>query len=286
MMFTTDTIPIIDSCGNQISEIRLKEKIHPAPRRRCGISASGLWYKGAGIIYTGHYANDLKQGMKLVNETGVIYEKYNVVYPSLYRRFGIFTFPHQPVFSDCEGGCGKKESTLPEMQKHFRYSAIEEIVDVVETPLENHAIYVYRLKNLKGSLQDCLNLIEYILCEDFNTAWDKNILDDIVCFGFVRDLADWFVSRDFSHKLGTIYGLLCALIKKDKYLYEAVVRELTNLEQLGDHHIIYIAALIIRRFVPDCVLPIDLDDINRDNYTFLWEALYSGRACSHLENEA
>lgn len=285
IIYSTDTISVIEANGKKIDEVRLREKIRPVPRRRCSISDKGIYYKGAGIIYTGHYTNNCDAEMKLISKTGVIYEKYNVVYPSLYRRYAIFTFCHQPVFSDCEGGCGKKEKNILVMQKNFIYSAIEEIVDVIDVPIENHAIYAYRLKELKGCYKDTLRLIEYLLSENYNTAWDKNVWDDIACFGYVRDLADWYISSEFKHKLGTIYALLNTLIKKDKYLYEVIVRDLTNLEQLGDYHVIYIAALIVKRFSPECVPDIDLSNLNEDTYNKLWDALYSGRACCHLENE-
>ena len=285
LVLYTDTVPVIDKKGRKIDEIRLGEKVKPVPRRRCCVSDNGLFYKGAGIIYTGHFANTCDDDVKLREETGVIYEKYNVVYPSLYRRFGIFTFQHQPVFSDNEGGCGRKEKNLLVLQKEFLYSAIEEIVDIIDVPLDDHAIYVYRSKDLKGNYKDTLNLIEYILSGDYNTAWDKNLWDDIACFGYVRDLADWYKSGQFAHKLGTVYGLLTALIKKDKYTYEKVVRELTGLEQLGDHHIVYIAALIVKKFAPGCVPQVDLDRPNKESYEFLWTELYSGKACCHLEKE-
>lgn len=285
MIFTTDRIPIIDTDGSKIDEVQLKERIRPVPRRRCGISEKGIFYKGAGIIYTGHFVNEYDSRVKLVAETGGEYEKYHVVYPSLYRRYGIFNFPHQPVFSDLEGGCGKKEKNLIVMQQKFEYSAIEEITDIIDIPLKDHGIYGYRLKEVQGSYKDTIRLIEYLLCENYNTAWDKNVWDDIACFRYVRDLADWFISKEFRHKLGTVYAFLNDLNKKDKYLYELIVRELTDLEQLGSHHIIYIAALIVRKFSPESVPNLDLKKPGEELYSLLWNELYSGKACCHLEED-
>lgn len=179
---------------------------------------------------------------------------------------------------------GKKEQNLIAMQKKFHYSAIAEIVDVLPTPLPEHFIYVYRMKEVTGNYYDTLRLIEYILVNGYNTAWDKNVWDDIYCFGYLRDLADWFVSERFCHKLGTIFALLNSLIKKDKYLYEIIVRELTGLEQLGDYHIIYIAALIVKKYVPDCTAQIDLTNLTAETYRQLWHELYKGTACCHLQN--
>lgn len=285
LLFSTDRIPIWDAQGHVVDAIALNRRIRPVPRRRCGVSEDGLYYKGAGIVYTGHYTNERDDRMSLVEETGVEYEKYHVIYPALFRRFGLFLFPHQPIFSDFEGGCGIKETNLLHMQSKFRYSAIEEIVDVMDTPIENHKVYVYRTRDLVGGYRDTLRLIEYLLCENYNTAWDKNIWDDIVCFGYVRDLADWFVSDRFEHKLGTIYGLLTSIRRKDKYLYELVVRELTGLEQLGDHHILFIAAKVTVRFAPAAVPDLDLSVPSAELYTDLWRLLYEGKACCHLERE-
>ena len=75
------------------------------------------------------------------------------------------------------------------------------------------------------------------------------------------------------------------LWKKDKYLYEIIVRELTGLEQLSEHHIIYIAALIVKKYSPQCVIGINLDCVDEKLYTKLWEELYSGKACCHLEDD-
>lgn len=281
----TNVIPIYDSKGTKIDEIVLKEKIKPVPRRRCGFSAQGMYYKGAGIVYTGHFVNEYGELLKMVKSTGVVYEKYNVVNTPLFRKFGIFKFRHQPCFSDYEGGCGRKEKNLLVMQEKFEYSAIAEIISVIDTPLEEHYIYAYRLKELRGNYKDTLRLIEYILCENFNTAWDKNLWDDIECFGYVRDLADWFISDAFCHKLGTIFALLSGIIKKDKYLYETIVRTLTGLEQLGDCHLIYIAALIVKKYSPACLGDIDMDNPCENLYTYLWSQLYEGKACCHLEDE-
>lgn len=283
--FKTNLIPIFNSKGQKLDEVVLPQVVTPVPRRRCCISNNNTFYKGAGIIYTGHFVNNYNSPLQLLDKTEALYEKYHVIYPSLFQKYGIFTFQHQPVFSDYEGGCGKKEKRLLEMQRVFMYSAIEEIINVIPVPLEDHAIYVYKLKQNKGNYLDTINLIEYILCENYNTAWDKNLWDDISNFGYVRDLADWFVSEEFKHKLGTLYALLNTLLKKDKYTYEAVVHSLTGLEQLNDHHIIFIAATIVKKFSPQCVPNIDLNNLCQSTYFDLWNYLYDGNACCHLEKE-
>lgn len=281
----TDRVPILDYMGMQIDEVALPEAIKPVPRRRCGISEKHIYYKGAGIIYQGHYASEPDEYMIRLAENPVAYQRYSVVYPGLYQKYGIFTFCHQPVFTDYEGGCGPKERNLLTMQEKFAMSAIEEIVDVIDVPLEEHRIYAFRLKKLQGSYKDTIRLIEYILSEDFNSAWDKNLWADIMCYGYVRDLADWFVSGEPAHKLGTIYALLHSVMEADKYLYEDIVRETVGLEQLGDVYMPYIAAGIVEKYAPGSLRGMSLTELTPELIGMLWEMIYQGKACCHLEKE-
>ena len=280
-----DRVPILDERGVQIDEVALPEKITPVPRRRCGVSEGHTYYKGAGIIYQGHYANEPDGHVLRLSENPVAYQRYTVVYPGLYQKYGIFTFRHQPIFSDYEGGCGTKEENLPVMQERFAMSAIREIVDVLETPLPRHRIYVFRLKELQGSYKDTVNLIEYILSENFNSAWDKNLWADIMCYGYVRDLADWFVSEEPTHRLGTIYALLHSIMKADKCLYEEIVHDTVGLEQMGDIYMPYVAAGIVERYLPGSLGGISEEAPSSELMGRLWELIYSGKACCHLEKE-
>ena len=171
------------------------------------------------------------------------------------------------------------------MQEKFELSAIKEITDIVKVPLDGHCIYGYRLKEIQGSYRDTLRFIEYILTENFNSAWDKNLWDDIMSYGYLRDLADWFESKEFCHKLGTIYALLASLLKSDKYTYEAVVGETTGLVQLGEVYLPYIAARIVEKYCPDCTAFLDLDHFSEELYEKLWRMIYMGKSCCHLEND-
>ena len=157
---STDRIPVYDVKGNKLDEIRLPERIMPIPTRRGGFSAKGIYYKGSGIVYRNHLSDkeqmQMTDGEQVIGKTGLVYEKYLACYPPLVHKFGVFLFPHQPVFTDCEGGCGKKEKRLVDNQKDFAYSAIEEIVDVIPISIPEHCIYAYRLKNVKGGIEDTI----------------------------------------------------------------------------------------------------------------------------------
>ncbi len=288
---STDVIPVYDVAGAKIDEIRLPERIMPIPARRGGFSEKGVYYKGSGIVYSNHLSNGEQAGMangeQIIGKTGLVYERYLASYPMLVHRFGIFTFPHQPVFTDCEGGCGIKEQRMIENQKNFAYSAIEEIVDVIPISIPEHAIYAYRLKEVKGGIGDTITLMEYVLTNHFNTAWDKNLWGDIYAYGYVRDVADWFVSDRLNHKIGTVYALLNSLYRADLSLYAQLVMKCFKEYSFEKYMILYYSAALVQRYCPELFAEENLDIANLDigTYERLLTLLFSGRACCHLEKE-
>lgn len=284
--FYTKTIPVYSETGRLLDEIALPEAIRPGFQRRGGFSDSGVYYKGAGILYGGHLANALHPGLLQTGENRCPYQKYQVLYPHLYGRYGIFTFRHQPVFSDHEGGCGPKENNLLRMQRLFQFSAIDGEIAVLGTPLPGHAIYAYRLKEQSGSYRDTARLLEYVLTEDFNCPWDKSVWNDISGYGWVRDLADWFLSKEARHKLGTAYAFLSAILAADRYLYFFLAKALTGWEQLEPAYLPFVAARIVERFCPGCLAEYDPETLSAGQYEFLLNLLYDGKACCHLEDEA
>lgn len=287
----TDTVPVYTAQGEQIHMLKLPEKIMPIPAKRGGFSESGVYYKGSGTVYTNHLINQIKSentGEKTIGKTRLIYEKYIACYPKLTGRFGIFLFPHQAIFSDYEGGCGKKEQKIIENQKLFERSAIDEIIGVIPTGIENHNIYAYRLKAVRGGLNDTQALIEYVLNNDFNTAWDKNLWSDIYAFGFVRDVADWFVSKQLNHKIGTVFALLHSLYQSDVSLYAQLLLNCLGTYSFEKYKILYYSALIVKKycaglFETEGVEPLVL---NEEMYGKLLTLLFSGKACCHLEDDA
>jgi len=283
--FYTKTVPLCSAEGEQFDEVALPEAVRPCFQRRGAFSDSGLYYKGAGILYSGHLADRLLPGMLQTGESPCPYQKYRVIYPALYGRYGIFAFRHQPVFRDLEGGCGPKERNLLWMQKRFLFSAIDGEIDVLPTPLEDHHIYVYRLKEPEGSYRDTLRLLEYVLTEGFNCPWDKNVWADICAYGYVRDLADWFLSKEDRHRLGTAYAFLNSVFAADRYLYSYLAKELTGWEQLEPAYLPFAAASVVRRSCPDFLPDYDPDDLSVDSYGRLLHLLYDGVACCHLEDE-
>ena len=165
-------------------------------------------------------------------------------------------------------------------------NAIEEILDVIPTGIENHNIYCYRLKNIKGNISDTVNLIKYILENDWNTAWDKNLWEDIEAFGYVRDVADWFKSNKFKHKLGTIYALLNSLYRSNMTLYARLLLEINGNYNFDKKMMLYYSSEIVKKYC-------DEFRINEYDYCLeqegwfksLYNELITGKACCHLEDD-
>lgn len=283
----SDIVSIYSYKGEKISEIELPEKILTIPTKRGGIGDSGIYYKGSGSIYRGHNVNQLDDSISLIGKTGLIYEKYAVQYTKLIGLNGIFTFKHQPVFSDFEGGCGPKERRVLENIKTFEMTSIEEIVDVIPTGIEEHDIYAYKYKNVSGNVLDLQELMEYVLHNNFNTAWDKNLISDIEGYKFVRDLADWYKSDKTEHKFGTIFAFLYSLYNSDIYGYVRLIKDTLGSTNTDRRLIIYFAALLTDKYCPHIFEDKDIDiyELNEEEYGKLFNLLFSGKACCHLEDE-
>lgn len=283
--FKTDIVPVFDVNGNKIHEVHLPEAIIPLPGKRTGVSEEGVFYKGAGIVYQKHLVNQYDESVRLLDNTKIIYEKYMVCYPHLIGKYGVFNFPHQAIFTDLEGGCGKKEENILNNHKLFELSAIEEITNVISVGISNGCnIYSYRLKNVMASPLDIINLIEYVLLNNYNTAWDKNLWADIYCYQYVRDIADWFVSDQLCYKLGTVYALLNSLYNNDIYLYTILLKNLLGISNSDKIYIIYFSACIVYKYCSE-LFEVDLGELTPDLYEMLLKQLFKGKACCHLEND-
>ena len=284
MEYTTNKVIIYDVKGNIVDEVRLPERIMAVPAKRTGISESGLYYKGSGIVYQKHLVNEISSDVNLIGNSGIIYEKYVVTYPNLIGKYGIFNFPHQPMFDDMEGACGTKENKIVENVNRFELSAIDEIVNVIDTRINNSGIYVYKLKKVNASPDDITDLIEYVLANDYNTAWDKNLWSDVYCYKYIRDVADWFVSEQENHKLGTVYALLNSLYASDIYLYLQLIYKIFGSCNANKQYVIYYSGLIVNRFCKD-KLNVDLGKYNHETKDILLKLLFSGKACCHLADD-
>lgn len=283
----SDIVSIYDCDGKKISEVKLPEKIVTLPQKRGGYGDSGLYYKGSGCIYKSHNVNEPDTRYKLLGRTGLLYEKYAISNQNLVGMKGIFTFKHQPIFSDFEGGCGPKEKKVVENFKTFEMTSIEEIVDIISVGIEDHDIYVYKYKDVSGNVLCLKELIEYVLINNFNTSWDKNLISDIEGYKYVRDLADWYISGELNHKFGTVFAFLYSLYNEDINGYVRLIKDMLGYNNADRQLIIYFAALITEKICPGIfeTKQLDIYVLSRECYRKLFELLFSGKACCHLENE-
>lgn len=284
MKYTTNKAVIYDIEGKIIADVKLPEYITPIPSKRTGISESGLMYKGAGIVYQKHLSNDIDLGARKIGDSGIIYEKYVITYPHLIGKYGIFKFRHQPIFDDMEGGCGTKELKMVDNMNMFEMSAVKEIVNIINIGFDDANVYVYNLKEVNASPLDVVELIEYVLCNNFNTAWDKNLWSDIYCYKYVRDIADWYKSEEACHKLGTVYALLHSLYVNDIYLYIQLIMHLFGEINTNKLYVIYYSGRIVNKFCKNKI-NINLDKFNIENYSELLRLLFDGKACCHLMDD-
>lgn len=283
----TNIVPVMGTNGDIITEINLPEKIMPVVSKRVGVSESGIYYKGAGTIYVCHFSNEPKAEEKIISETGILYEQYKVCNTKLCGKYGIFDMQYQPVFSDLVGGCGPKEQNFVRMQRIFEKSAVKEIVSVYPTGFKGQNIYAYRLKKLSGSIDNTVELIEYILSNDYCTAWDKNLWADIVSYGFIRDVGDWYMSKELGCKLGTLYALLNSLYEKDIYTYIELLKRTLGVYNTDRHSVLIFAALIVDKYRHELYESknIDCENITPKTYGLLLTEMFKGKACCHLEND-
>lgn len=284
MRYTTDKVLIYDTKGNIISEVQLPETITAIPSKRTGLSETGLFYKGSGIVYQKHMVNEIDSNVKKVGDSGILYERYMVTYPHLIGKYGIFLFRHQPMFDDLEGACGTKELKMIDNSTNFELSAIEEVVHVIKTGIDNSNIYAYRLKDVNASPYDVIDLVEYVLTNHYNTAWDKNLWSDIYCYKYVRDVADWFQSDSASHKIGTIYALLNSMYINDIYLYIQLIQYLFGTCNSSKLYVLYYSGLIVNKYC-DGKIQLGLERFDENTYAELLKLLFSGKACCHLMND-
>lgn len=295
--------PLFDKSGQIIGEVSLPERIFQIPGRRNGFSENGLYYKGIGTVYRNHFLYRNEAGKNpafisipneekadpepvILGHTKIIYENTIAAYPKCVGKRGIFAFPHQPCFSDYEGGCGPKEARLEENQKIFERSAIDSIDKIISIPeFPRHNVYALRMKDISGNLKDTISLIEYLLADDWNTAWDKNVWDDILCYGYIRDVADWFQSKEYVHKLGTVFAILHSLYQKDLRQYAELLLMMFGECDFEKKKIVFYSARVIHKY---CRFegPVEIGKWNDGTFVKLFHLLSSGKACCHLENDA
>jgi hypothetical protein len=285
-------IPIYNKKGAQVSELVLSENV-TSVSGRTSIGDSGLYYKGVGVKYRGH-SNFNAAGYINVTPHSVFYYGYNVVREIWLGKTGIFQEKCQPFFSDFIGTCGPKELKIINNSREFEKSAVR-VVDCIEYDTENNQRYFIldygkegRTSWIKdrGTVGGLLELLEYMLVNNWNFPWDKGAIGDVSGSGGVHDVADMFRSKEFIHKLGTVYAVLYSMKNKSQGRYFEFLTT-AGYRHKDDKDFLFIALSILEKNGIDVSegFPPSAKDEFENYYHLVGNCLLWGRNCGYVEKE-
>jgi len=194
---------------------------------------SKYWYKGVGTVYRCHH--ELYKGEELPDVSyhppEVFYYGHRVIYERWLDKFGIFLKPMQPYFSDLIGSCGPKELKIVPNSTQFGKSAVV-VENVTKWSDDYNGQYYMTLSykcrekyQTKPNPDRLLNLLEFMVENEWCTPWDKNFINDITITGEISDVGDLFRSSKLQHIFGTVYATLHSLWKQNKTEFERVSKK-------------------------------------------------------------
>jgi hypothetical protein len=246
---------------------------------------TGLFYKGAGTNYSGHFS--LTKKYRVLKEPEISYIGYRVFNDLWKDKFGIFLERYQPPFTDVIGACGKKEEHIVSNSTNFDFSGVS-VSDVIS--IENFfKIYVLEYKYKRDSflsnpdIDKFFVLLEYMVKNNWCVPWDKNILNDINSNCYITDVADIFYSEKNIDKFGTVYAFIYGLLKND------LIREFYN--KFGYEFELFDVPFAVFKILDG--FGINLSDIIEDWFEFdkktyfhiIKNILFEGRTCASLGGE-
>jgi len=214
-----------------------------------------VYYKGIGVPYKFHNISELTDEYEYIEETDIFYLGPKVSKKCFQGKFGVFEELYQPFFPDHIGACSGKEGPIVLNSMKFKLSSVEvyDCIPIDEETEQYYYIVDYKCKR-KRYLDEGLNknlsegdpyklrtLIDYMLCNDWNSLWDKNAIRDVTVDGRISDVADLFESSELKHKLGTVYSHLYSLSKWNKWKYKEFldINGLQHPDSLGEFWYIY-----------------------------------------------
>lgn len=222
---------------------------------RFGEASNGVYYKGIGNKYSFHYSFNTPFQSKAM-DAGYLSNGNRVTNIHLLNKFGIFTIPFSPVFSEYVGGCGSREVNIIKNSKEFDYSDIE-ILDKFDISCINHSVYSMRCKSNRRkfihepSVKKLMVLLDYLMSSGWNMPWNKNSVADITPSGTITDVADLFRSDLFLHKVGTIYSIVSSLYRSNFPAYQELKKEVKHKIAFSDFGVM---SSIIHGVTDDCIL--------------------------------
>jgi hypothetical protein len=232
-------VPIYDAQGIQVNQLNIDDDIQYVNGRVQ--KGKKCYYKGIGMPYSCHMMLKFdKLKYEVLKKTDIFYLGYQVVKKCFKNKTGIFQEKYQPFFSDFIGTCGVKEGTIVLNSTIFEFSSVD-VIDYVLYDEEN--VQSYYMLDYKcgrhsyltegGEPSRLRELLDYMIQNDWNFLWDKGAISDVSKYGLVSDVADLFISKELSHKLGTVYSILYSLMKlnKNKYIEFLVANDMKHFDQ-------------------------------------------------------
>ena len=215
-------IKIYNHLGQTVDVIYLPDKVNWL-EGRLSSSSHGTYFKGAGCPYTGHnevaFFNDSTFKEHTFYPYGV-----RLINPYLMGKSGIFLIRFVPVLDEYIGGCGPRERNILDNSVDFELSDVE-VLGKTDISGTDHSIYEVRYKNKRikfieaPDLNNFLNLVDFMLDNDWNQPWDKDSISDVSKAGTITDVADLFRSDALIHKVGTVVSLVASLFRYNQQIY-------------------------------------------------------------------
>ena len=220
-------IPIYNFVGMEVSQLELPEPVAYVDGRVS--RGEKHYYKGVGMPYDHHFTDAVSPYDTVLGKSPVWYMDTKVRNNKIYGKHGIFLIKYQPQFTDFVGTCGAKEMSIVENSIAFELSSVE-VIKSVNFDIEGNNMY-YFIVDYKCSRNKYVDnpiylfdLMKHMIQNHWNFIWDKNVITDITANGLVSDVADLFVSKQLTAKLGTAYSVLYSLFNKDIDAYNSFVK--------------------------------------------------------------
>ena len=225
-------VPIYDSQGNEVNSFTINDDIEHHDGRVS--KGTNVYYKGVGVPYNSHHVHAPNAEYKWNYTCDVFYIGECVTKKCFEGKTGVFQERFQPHFTDWIGACGEKEIQIVEnlWELEFEKSAIDvkEWHPIDEEYGQYYLIVDYPDKRVSyldnPNPSYLLELIQYLVLNDWNFPWDKTSISDVSCSGKVTDVADIFKSDNLTHKLGTVYSVLYSLGQTDREQYNLLCQSL------------------------------------------------------------
>jgi len=278
-------VPIYNSSGIKINELSIDDDIQYVNGRVQ--KGTKCYYKGVGVPYRGHSRLDFDDQYEVLQKTDIFYLGYSVIKKCFEGKTGIFQERYQSFFPDFIGTCGVKEGTIVLNSTIFDFSSVE-VLDYILYDTENDQSYYAldykcgRYSYLKddGEPTRLRDLLNYMIQNDWNFLWDKGAINDVSKYGLVTDVADLFISRELSHKLGTVYSILHSLMKLNPNKYIEFLKA-NNLNHVDQRSLVFNSIEILHLNGVDVGEFFVYDTINQNYKHTVMNYLIVGKNCAY-----